>query len=197
MGFFEKIKARLALRGDQEKRTVTRAESYSPVMALPTFRILLSMYAADLDVEYIHGDVTAAFVSSAMKRDVYVYLPAHLCPEGEEKVVYKLEKALYGRTQYLIWLVESMGGTEQGTVKVHVDCASVIDWATSPINPTRNCHVHARYFYCRDMVKAGVVEIVKVASEFNLADLMVTFKDKFNFLFLSSRVKEGRNDNTK
>ena len=65
-------------------------------MALPTFRILLSMFAADLDVEYIHGDVTAAFVSSKMKRDVYVYLPSHLCPKGEERVVYKLEKALYG-----------------------------------------------------------------------------------------------------
>ena len=96
------------------------------------------------------------------------------------------------RTQYMVWLVESMGAPKQGAVKVYIDCASVIDWACSPINPTRNCHVHARFFYVRDMQNAGIVVLIKVASAKNWSDLMVTFKGKENFQFLSVGVKEGR-----
>ena len=96
LGFFEKIKARLALRGDQERRFVMRTEAYAPVMAQVTMKALMSLHAADLSVDFHHGDVTAAFVSSEMRRHVVVKLPSHLVKGKYKDRLFKIEKALYG-----------------------------------------------------------------------------------------------------
>ena len=123
-GLFKDIKARLALRGDQEKKNVKRTESYAPVMALVTFKILLSMFAADLDVTFIHGDVTAAFVSSVMKRLVYIFLPSPISTEGKLGDIYQLMKALYGgvdagRCFYDDWVEYHV--KELGFTTIHYD----------------------------------------------------------------------------
>ena len=65
-------------------------------MSLATFKILLSMHAADLDVQYHHGDVTAAFVSAKMRREAYSRLPSHLCSHEHVGKIFKVVKALYG-----------------------------------------------------------------------------------------------------
>jgi len=61
----------------------------------------------------------------------------------------------------------------------------------SPIQPSRNVHIHARYFYVRELYTNKIVDIFPIPSELNLADLMVTYKNILNFETLSVPVKGG------
>ena len=129
-GFFAKVKARLALRGDQEKKTVSKADAYAPVMSQCTFKVLLSMHAADLSVNYYQGDVTAAFVSSKMKREVIVRLPYQFVEPGSRNDLYRLAKALYGgvdagRCFYDDWLAFHK---QMGFEPTHYDPCLVIKY---------------------------------------------------------------------
>ena len=94
------------------------------------------------------------------------------------------------RVQFVKRLAEVIGGHQTtDPITVHIDCKSVIDLARNPIQPGRNCHVHARYFYVRDLVADKEISLVKVATADNLADLMVTYKDPTNFHHLTRLVK--------
>jgi hypothetical protein len=49
------------------------------------------------------------------------------------------------------------------------------------IQPGRNIHVHARYFYVRDFVNEGEYAIHKLDTTDQLSDILVTYKDYKNF----------------
>jgi hypothetical protein len=93
------------------------------------------------------------------------------------------------RVQALRWLYASIGGQVKGPTNIAIDCASAITMAENPIQNHRNCHIHARYFYVRDLIKDNVVVLEKVASADQLADLLCTFKTVANFNALMSKAK--------
>ena len=93
-GLLAKIKARLTVLGNQEKQDLL---SYSPVMLLTSMRLLLSLHAADLEVNFHALDITAAFVSARAVRDITVRLPKGFEPPGHHSnYVYPLLFNLYG-----------------------------------------------------------------------------------------------------
>ena len=95
------------------------------------------------------------------------------------------------RVQYALWIIEAMGGPVLKLVPVYCDCATTINWSgDSPFAPNRNCHLHARFFYVKD-INGKVVQVLKVDSALNLADLMVTFKNSQNFYNLCKMIKGG------
>lgn len=79
------------------------------------------------------------------------------------------------------WLVEAMGGPTQKEIQMFVDNQGTIDIASNPVQSGRNLHVHARYFYVRDLVYEQEVEICKIATENQIADVGCTFKGGPNF----------------
>ena len=85
------------------------------------------------------------------------------------------------RTQALRWLYEKIGGLVDAPTMLHVDCNAAITMAENPVQNHRNCHIHARYFYVRDLIQDSVITIEKIDSALQLADLLCTFKSVDNF----------------
>jgi hypothetical protein len=93
------------------------------------------------------------------------------------------------RVQALRWLLEKLGGITTAPTPIHIDCASAITMSENPIQNHRNCHVHARYFYVRDLINDDVVALVKVDTALQLADLLCTYKSVANFVALMEVAK--------
>jgi hypothetical protein len=84
----------------------------------------------------------------------------------------------------LRWLIESIGGPIQGKIQIFVDNAGTISIASNPIQSGRNLHVHARYFYVRDLVYDERFVIEKIPTELQVADVGCTFKGGPTFIAL-------------
>ncbi len=85
------------------------------------------------------------------------------------------------KVQATIWLVQELGCQRQPTVKVYVDCDSAITMAENFIPSARSSHIHMRFFYCRQLNDEQIIELVKIDTSKQEADLLVTYKDKQNF----------------
>jgi hypothetical protein len=101
-GRFQKCKARLVVRGDQQAKGRLQ-ETYAATLAGRSFRTLLAI-AARFDLEMVQYDVVNAFVNAPIDQDIFM----HMAP-GYEKTatILKLNKALYGlRASPLLWQKE-------------------------------------------------------------------------------------------
>jgi gamma-glutamylcyclotransferase (GGCT)/AIG2-like uncharacterized protein YtfP len=98
-GHLLKCKARLVVRGDQQKRSRTE-ETYAATLAGRSFRTLMAI-AARFDLELIQYDVVNAFVNARLTEDVFMRMPPGYRKPG---TILKLDRALYGlRISPLLW----------------------------------------------------------------------------------------------
>ena len=86
--------------------------------------------------------------------------------------------------QCLRWLVESIGGPIQGRIQIFVDNQGTICISSNPIQSGRNLHVHARYFYVRDLVFDDQFLISHLPTLMQVADIGCTFKGTKSFIAL-------------
>jgi hypothetical protein len=84
----------------------------------------------------------------------------------------------------LRWLAQAMGGPIQGQIQVYVDNNGTISIASNPVQAGRNMHVHARYFYVRDLVYDEQLDVLPLPSELQIADIGCSYKGARNFLNL-------------
>ena len=66
----------------------------------------------------------------------------------------------------------------------YVDNQATIILSSNPVQPGRNLHIHARYFYVRDLVARQELMVVKIHTNDQLADILVSFKSFETFLRL-------------
>jgi hypothetical protein len=88
--------------------------------------------------------------------------------------------------QCLRWLIESIGGPVQGLVQIFVDNQGTISISSNPIQSGRNLHVHARYYYVRDLVYDDQFVISHLPTHLQVADIGCTFKGSNTFLSLKT-----------
>ncbi|EAQ89508.1 hypothetical protein CHGG_06127 [Chaetomium globosum CBS 148.51] len=101
-GFLAKCKARLVVRGDQQ-RVNHAEENYAATLAVRSFRAVLAL-AARFDLELKQFDAVNAFVNAKIDEDVYMEMPTGYRRPSR---VLKLKKALYGlRKSPLLWQKE-------------------------------------------------------------------------------------------
>jgi len=72
-GRFQKCKARLVVRGDQQAKSRTE-DTYAATLAGRSFRVLMAI-AARFDLELIQYDVVNAFANAELPYDVFMSLP--------------------------------------------------------------------------------------------------------------------------
>ena len=70
---FIKCKARLVIRGDQQRNT-TSQDTYATTLASRSFRMLIAI-AAKYDLELKQHNVSNAFIHATMDREIYMRMP--------------------------------------------------------------------------------------------------------------------------
>ena len=94
-GSLRKLKARFCVKGFQQIEGVDYFETYSPVVAWSTVRLIFTI-ALILNLQSVQVDYTAAFPQAPLTEDVYVEMPRGFKKSNQ---VYKLKRNLYGLKQ--------------------------------------------------------------------------------------------------
>jgi hypothetical protein len=82
------------------------------------------------------------------------------------------------------WLLEALHGPtseDQRDIQIYVDNAGTLHIANNPVQPGRNHHVHAKYYYVRDLVYGGKVSTLKIGTDDQIADVGCTYKGGHSF----------------
>ena len=82
---------------------------------------------------------------------------------------------------FLRWMTEALGGVVITPVPIFVDNQGAIALANNPVGPNRNLHIHARYFYVRDLVDGQEYAVYYVNTKDQLADMLCTYKGSASF----------------
>ena len=95
-------KARLVIRGFEQRYGIHYTKTYAPVVNLATVRVLLAM-AAHFDLHIHQMDVKTAFLNSILPEDqrVYMKIPNGYSKISDETVALLLLKSLYSLYQAL------------------------------------------------------------------------------------------------
>lgn len=91
-----RYKARLVALGYSQREGVDYFDTYSPVVMLPSIRVLLSI-AASMNLEIVQFDVCTAFLNGTIDEEIYLRQPPGY-DDGTGRVC-KLIKGLYGLKQ--------------------------------------------------------------------------------------------------
>ena len=98
-GALQKCKARLVVRGDQEKRSL-HEDTYAATLAGKSFRVLMAI-ATRFDLELLQYDAVNAFVNADLNEEKFMELPPGYRKPGK---LLSLKKALYGlRKSPVLW----------------------------------------------------------------------------------------------
>ncbi|KAG9458307.1 hypothetical protein H6P81_002815 [Aristolochia fimbriata] len=97
-GTIDRYKARLVAKGFTQKEGIDYKETYSPVSAFTSIRVLLAIVAY-LDLELHQMDVKTAFLNGDLEEEIYMHQPERLAVKDQGDKVCRLAKAIYGLKQ--------------------------------------------------------------------------------------------------
>ena len=97
-GLIEKYKARLVAQGFSQQFGVDYDEIFSPVVRHESVRIIVALSVIN-GLKIHQMDVSTAFLNGELVEDVYMRQPEGFIVKGEENMVCKLRRSLYGLKQ--------------------------------------------------------------------------------------------------
>ena len=97
-GKVETYKSRLIAKGYSQKSGFDYKETFSLVAMIKSIRILLSIVAF-YDYEICQMHVKIAFLNGYLEENIYMMQPDGFITEGQEHMVCKLHKSIYGLKQ--------------------------------------------------------------------------------------------------
>ena len=97
-GSFERYKARLVARGFDQKFGLDYDETFCPVVRMESLRTLLAL-STQRGMELHQVDVHTAFLNGTLQEEVYMKQPTGYERKGEEHLVCRLKKSIYGLKQ--------------------------------------------------------------------------------------------------
>ena len=93
-GFVERHKARLVVQGFSQKHGQEYDETFLPVIKFESLRTVIALVVQN-DLQLHQMDVTTAFLNGELE-EVYVHQPEGFVSEGQEYLVCKLKRSIYG-----------------------------------------------------------------------------------------------------
>ena len=97
-GNIEVRRARIVAGGHKQIQEIDYTDTFSAAAKMPSVRLILANAAAN-DWEIHHVDVKSAYLNAPMDKDVYMIPPQGVLKKGQEGMVCKILKALYGMKQ--------------------------------------------------------------------------------------------------
>ena len=97
-GEIDRYKARLVAQGFRQKKGQDYDETFSPVVRPESVRALVA-YAIQKGMLIHQLDIATAFLNGDLEEDVFMTQPEGFTQNGQEKLVCKLNKSLYGLKQ--------------------------------------------------------------------------------------------------
>lgn len=97
-GTIQRYKARFVAKGYSQRPGLDFTETYAPVVKLDSLRAILSI-AANRDLDMIQLDVKTAFLYGEVAEELYISQPEGFIVDGQESLVCRLHKGLYGLKQ--------------------------------------------------------------------------------------------------
>ncbi|RVW83183.1 Retrovirus-related Pol polyprotein from transposon TNT 1-94 [Vitis vinifera] len=97
-GNIERFKARLVAKGFTQKEGIDYKDTFSPVSKKDSLRIIMAL-VAHFDLELHQMDVKTAFLNGNLDEDIYMEQPEGFAKKGNEHLVCKLKKSIYGLKQ--------------------------------------------------------------------------------------------------
>ena len=97
-GSTERFKARLVAQGYTQKVGLDYDETFSPVVRSESIRSVISL-ACKEGLKLHQMDVTTAFLNSELDQVIYMKQPEGFAADGQEHLVCRLKKSLYGLKQ--------------------------------------------------------------------------------------------------
>ena len=97
-GRVERYKARLVAQGYTQQRGADYDETFSPVVRMESLRTVIGL-AARNGLKLHQLDVTTAFLNGRLQEEVYMHQPEGFVAQGQEHLVCKLNRSLYGLKQ--------------------------------------------------------------------------------------------------
>ena len=94
-GFIDKYKAKLVIKGYEQKEGLDYFDTYSSVTRISSIRMLIAI-AAIHNLEIHQMDVKTAFLNGDLDEEIYMEQPEGFVVPGQEKKVCRLVKSLYG-----------------------------------------------------------------------------------------------------
>ncbi|KAL5499747.1 hypothetical protein EMCRGX_G011207 [Ephydatia muelleri] len=98
MAKVQRFKARLVAKGFTQKHGIHYDETFSPVVRFTSVRTLLA-FAVQNGMMVHQMDVVTAFLNGTLEEEIYMEQPPGYIKKGEEHLVCKLKKSIYGLKQ--------------------------------------------------------------------------------------------------
>lgn len=93
-----KFKARVVARGNEQREGLDYEETFAPVVKWTTVRLIVALAAA-LGWSLSHMDVVTAFLNGTLKETIFMRQPPGFLTPGQEELVCKLRRSIYGLKQ--------------------------------------------------------------------------------------------------
>ena len=97
-GYVERFKARLMAQGFSQMFGLDYDATFCPVVRLESVRALIA-FSAQQGLQLHQVDVTTAFLNGQLEEEVYMKQPDGFVAPGNEHLVYRLKKSIYGLKQ--------------------------------------------------------------------------------------------------
>ena len=98
-GRIVRYKARLVAQGYRQVKGDSYDETYSPVIDFTVVRFFFSFLVSNLKWSNIQCDVKAAYLYAPLKEEIYMKQPLGFVTKGQENLVCRLDRAIYGLHQ--------------------------------------------------------------------------------------------------
>ena len=98
----EKCKARLVAKGYNQKYGIDYDETFCPVVRSESVRTFITL-AAKHRLQLHQLDVANAFLNGNLKEQIYTKQPEQFKVKGNEHLVCKLKRSIYGLKQLRCW----------------------------------------------------------------------------------------------
>ncbi|GKE95227.1 putative ribonuclease H-like domain-containing protein, partial [Tanacetum coccineum] len=206
-GIVIRIKARLVAQGHTQEEGINYDEVFAPVARIEAIRIFLA-YASYMGFMVYQMDVKSVFLYGQIEEEVYVCQPPGFKDPDHPDKVYKVVKSLYGLHQAPRAWYDTLAnyllcnGFERGKIDqtlfikrhkghillVQIDNNSTICIIENPVQHSKTKHIEIRHHFIRDCNAKKLIQMAKIDTQHNVADLLIKGFDAGRFQYLVSSI---------